>query len=149
MDCYEATAQDVALSGGTAKTVLQLTTPSTIRARLSMMELSFDGVTAGNTPVLVQLLFQTSTGTGTSITPNPMDPGAPASLVTAVKDFSVEPTAGTVIRPFRITPYGGLWNYPWAESERPYMPISTRVALKLTAASSQPVNVTAAIRYWA
>lgn len=149
MDCYEASAQDVALSGGTAKTVLQLTTPSTIRARLSMIEISFDGVTAGNTPVLVQLLYQTTAGTGTSLTPTPVDSAAPASLVTAAKDFSAEPSAGTVLRPWRITPYGGLWDYPWPENERPYIAISSRLALKLTAASSQPVNVSATMRYWA
>jgi|SRR5882672_4971145 len=148
MDIYETGGADIALVAATPKTVLQITTPSTIRGRLSNLEISFDGTTAGATPVLIQLVTQTTAGTGTAVTPNPIDPSAPASLITSAKDFSAEPTVGVTSRQWRVSPNAGLWYYTWPQvGEMPSIPISARLAIKMNAAAG--VNVTVYMRYWA
>ena len=96
-DKYVCNADAVALAAATAKTVLQIATPSTTRARVCQLVVGFDGVTAANPPVLVELLRQTTAGTMTAQTPAPLDSAAPTSLATGSKNASAEPTADTVL----------------------------------------------------
>jgi hypothetical protein len=146
-DKYTATADAVALAAAAAKTVLQIATPSTIRARLVELHVGFDGVTAANPPVLVELLRQTSAGTNTAVTPVAVDAAAPASLVTSGKNHSAEPTGTTVVAHWRLTPVGGLLVIPFYGDEQPVMAISSWLGIRCTAA--QIVNVNAQMTFLA
>lgn len=147
-DSYVASIDGVALAAATAKTVLQIATPATVRALVEDIQVSLDGVTAANTPGLVELLRQTTAGTMTALTPAPVDSAAPASLVTASHTATAEPTAGTVLRRWRITPNGGLFELPtpWGTSQL-RVPVSGFLGIRCTFA--QVVNVNASIQFLA
>lgn len=147
-DVYVASADGVALAAATAKTVLQITAPATIRARLRELTIGLDGVTAANPPGLVELLTQSTAGTMSATTPAPVDPAAPASLVTASFNATVEPTPGTVVRRWRVTPVGGLFVLPFPfDSEQLVLPASGRLGIRCT--FSAIVNVNASLTYLA
>ena len=146
MDVYTASVDAVALVAATAKTVLQVATPATKRGRLLELQVSFDGVTAGNSPVLVELLRQTTAGTMTANTPNPHDSAAPASLLTASTNATAEPTAGVVLKRWRITPNGGVLVLPEGDPVRnAVIPVSGFLGIRCTAA--QVVNVNASLTF--
>jgi hypothetical protein len=147
-DIYTASADAVALAAATAKTVLQIAAPATIRGRVRELQISLDGVTAANPPGLVELLTQSTAGTMTAVTPAPHDPAAPASLVTAAKNATAEPTAGTVIKAWRLTPVGGVLVLPFGfEEERPVLAASGRIGVRCT--FSAIVNVNASLTFLA
>ncbi len=137
------------LATGTAlKTMLQVATPSTKRARVTKLSVTFDGVVATNTPVEVRLQRQTSAGTGSAsiaanFGPNPLDAADPAAGVTAVQGpsgtWTAEPTASSVVETWRVPPTSGLVvQYPLGQE--PVMAVSDRIAVVITAAAT--VNAT-------
>jgi hypothetical protein len=146
-DKYVAHGDAIALAAATAKTVLAIGTPGTIRARLCEITVGLDGVTAANPAVFVELLRQTTAGTNTSMTPIPVDSAAPSSLVTAGKNHSAEPTAGVVIKTWRLTPVGGLLVIPFYGDEQVVVPVSSWLGLRLTA--SAIVNANASMTFLA
>ncbi len=147
MDKYVASADGVALVAATAKTVVNIASPATARFRVTGVEVSFDGVTAGNTPVLVELVRQTNAGTVTAVTPVPVDSAAPAALGTAGKNATVEPTGPTVIKSFRLSPNGGTAFVPLVGADMITVPVSGFFGIRCTAA--QNVNCNAEISYLA
>jgi hypothetical protein len=128
-----------ALAGATAETVIQLLTPSTRKAQVIEIGIGFDSVTASNVPATVELLLQTTAGTGTSITPDPTDPGMPAALVTAQHHFTAEPTASTIRWATTMPVVGGLLIYQLPLDREIIMAVSTRLGLRITSPSA--VNV--------
>lgn len=99
-----------AFSSGTAKTIVNLIT-GTRGLILCEFGVSFDGVTASATPVLVELCGSTqgTAGTpGTSPTPFPIR-GQDAAIATAGVDYSAEPTTVTPFKHWLVTPNGGLF----------------------------------------
>lgn len=99
---YTVPAADVATTGSadTFKTIAAILVADTAghRARLRRLTIGF----ADNTPADAQVSFQVKrildvsaggAGTSTAVTPGKVDPGTPASLVSAGKNFTVEPTA--------------------------------------------------------
>lgn len=146
MDAYTAT-KDAIVSGTSAKTILQLLTPSTVRGLLTGWAISFDGVTGGAVPGLVEILRQTSAGTMTALTPNPVDSAAPASLITASHTATVEPSGGTVIYSKRISPNGGVIDVPLYGDDRIRIPISSFLGLRVTFAAT--VNCTPELHFLA
>lgn len=79
----------------TLKTLLSLTaaTGATTLRKAWIYDVLFgtDGTPADNA-MTFQIDRQTTVGTGTSLTPNPLDSGDAASLVTATGNHTVEPT---------------------------------------------------------
>lgn len=149
-DTYTASRASVALAAATGKTVLQITTPSTIRALVREFSVSFDGVTAAAVPGLVELVTQTSAGTMSALTPAPVDPAAPASLVTAQHTATVEPTTVTVVKQWLISPYGGLavFRFDGIDGRESIpLPISSRLGVRCTFAAI--VNVTPSLTFLA
>ena len=146
-DKYKAIATGVALVATTPKTVLQIATPSTIRARASLLSIQFDGITAGNVPGLVELLRQTSSGTGTAVTPVATDSAAPASLVTALKNHTVEPAGTTAVDSWTVSPNGGSLLIPFYGFDQPVLPVSGFLGIRCTFANA--VNVTAELTFLA
>lgn len=137
MHKYNIMSGDISLVAATAKTAIQVITPATRKAKIEQITVSFASVTSTHTPVLVELLLQTTAGTVTAATPAPLTASDPAALCTAGVNATAEPTASTVLRAFRVTPIGGtaiIFLPPGQEIE---MSISTRVGVRLTAADAQ------------
>lgn len=147
MDLYTLNSGAVALSAATAKTVLQIATPSATRAKVTGFSVSFNSVTTTDAPAVVDLLRQTTAGTGgTSATLSPLDPDGPASQSTGLYNInSAEPTASNVLWTGYVTPVGGLFVYNFAEGEEPVLDISSRIGIRITSPSA--VSAIATLTY--
>jgi hypothetical protein len=84
-------------------------------------------------PVVMELRLQGNAGTSSSFTPTILDRSDPASLSSALNNFSVEPSdLGELYGPIPCTPVGGLFIYNFASSladEHIIVGTSTRVGL--------------------
>jgi hypothetical protein len=147
MDLYTLNSGAVSLSASTAKTVLQLATPSTTRAKVVGFSVSFNSVTTSDAPAVVDLLRQTTAGTGgTSATLAALDPDAPASLSTGLYDISsAEPTGGNVLWTGYVTPVGGLFVFNFADGEEPVLDVSNRIGIRIN--SPAAVSAIATLTY--
>lgn len=147
MDLYTLNSGEVTLVAATAKSILQLVTPATTRAKITGFSVSFNSVTSSDAPAVVDLLRQTTAGTGgTAATMAALDPDAPAALASGLYDIdSAEPTAGNVLWSGYVTPVGGLFVYNFADGEEPVLDVSNRVGIRVT--SPEAVDVIATITY--
>lgn len=138
MDLYTVNSGAVSLTAATLKSILQIATPSTTRAKLVSFSISFNSVTSSDAPAVVDLLRQTTAGTGgTSATVAPLDPDAPAAQSTGLYNISsAEPTAGNVLWSGYVTPVGGLFVLNFAEGEEPILDISSRIGLRVNSPSA-------------
>jgi type 1 fimbria pilin len=147
---YSASADAVGLTAA-RKTVLQIAVPAAINISIVAIDITFDGVNASATPVLVTLERQASAGTGgvaltTNWGPNPLDPNTPATTCTALKGpwATTEPVLTSVYKAWRIPPTGGLlWPFPL--DQEPVCPSSSWIALVVNPGAS--VNATATITW--
>lgn len=145
-DIYVCSVLNNALAAATAETIIQLVAPATIRGRLIEFGIGFDGIVSTAEPVDVRLLRQTTAGTASAGTVNPLDVDAPAALVTAQITFTAEPTAGAVLGAWPLHPQGGMMvvKYDlWAEA--PVIDVSTRLGLECNAPAV--VNCTAYMKF--
>jgi hypothetical protein len=131
----------VALAAATAKTVLSVIAPAQFGVDLVGFRISFDGVTAANTPVVVEVVSYTTDGTGTSGAVNQAYGRAITAGFTTKYNYTVEPTTPTSIDAYRLTPNGGTIVYDYPRDRTPDTAVSNLIGLRLTAA--QTVNVTA------
>lgn len=105
----------VALTAATAKTVLYVNAAAANQPSVVEFSVAFDGTTSTNTPALIELVYGTKAtnstpGTGsTTFTPLQVR-GWPSqvSAQAAANNCSSEPTVLTVIKPWLLTPNGGL-----------------------------------------
>lgn len=104
--CIAQTAE-VALTGATAKTILQIVAPTNQRLKLKRWGVFFDGTSSTNEPVQVRLLRQTSAGTMTALTPVLQVAGSETVQTTAQHTATAEPTAGDVIDMAEVHPQAG------------------------------------------
>jgi hypothetical protein len=105
---YSATAgAAVALVAGVAKTALGIITPAQFGADARKLRIGFDGVTSTDKAVLVELVAYTADGTGTAATVNQTGGRTITPGFTAKYNYSVEPTGGSVLDAFTLTPIGG------------------------------------------
>lgn len=148
MGVYVAHERNRALAASTAKTMIQLLNPSTRRLQVVEWGVSFDGVTATDIPVDVDLLRQTTTGTMTDFgTEIPWDPAEVASVVTATVNATVEPTASDILSSHQVTPNGGNLVMPYDDAG-PIVAASGRIGLRCTpGAALTATNCTAYIRW--
>lgn len=147
--CYVASSDAVALTAA-RKTVLQVATPAAVPISVLAMDITFDGVTAANVPVLVTLERQASAGTGgVALTagwgPNPLDANAPSTTCTALKGpwATTEPVLTSIYKAWRVSPTSGL-SYQWPLGQEPGLPASAWVAVVVLAgnAVNACVNIT-------
>lgn len=131
----------VALSAGVAKTVLSVIAPAQFGVDLVGYRLGFDGVTAANTPVVIEVVTFTTDGTGTGGTVNQAYGRSITAGFTTKYNYTVEPTVPTSIDTFRLTPNGGAIVYDYPRDRTIDCAVSNLIGLRLTAA--QTVNVTA------
>lgn len=138
----------IALAAATAKTVLEIATPSTGTCLLMEWWVEFDGVTAGNTPVKVELgRFSAAVTTATTITPSKLTFGGNsiASQCTVKHSASAE-GGGTAsdVEIHRVSPTSGLYlQYPLGREW--LVGASSFLRIRLTAA--QVVNATFGIKW--
>lgn len=124
---------EIALAVATAKTVLQARAPTNQRVVLLRWGVFFDGVSVTGEPVQIELMFQTTDGTMTSITPKKIDGSLGETVqTTAGENATSEPTEGDFIAAFNVHPQQGLMIvYPLGQE--PVMGGGDRIGIKCEA----------------
>lgn len=145
---YSASFDAVPLVAATAKSVVEIKTPSTTGLVILGWWLEFDGVTAGNTPVKVEVgRFSAAITTLTSLTPAKVNHGnvSLASQCTCGYNASTE-GAGTAsdIEYHRIPPSSGLLI---PESLGMEWVVGASGFWRIRCTAAQAVNVTGGIRW--
>jgi hypothetical protein len=130
----------VALAATTAKTALSLIAPATFGVDLTKIRIGFDGVTASAVPVLVELVYYTTDGTGTAGTVNQVYGRAITAGFTSKYNYSVEPTGATSLDRWTLTPNGGLVIYDWPLGSTVDTAVSNLLGLRCTAPAVVNVN---------
>lgn len=144
MPQYKIVADGVALVAATAKTVVMVVAPATRRAKLKGVSLGFRGVTSTDVPVKVEIVRSTQATAGTSSpqTPIAVDSADPAALCSGAKAFTAEPTVLTAIEEFSVTPTGGTVILQIPLGDEPNCPVSNGLGVRLTAPQAQTVDIT-------
>lgn len=132
----------VALGAGTAKTVLSVIAPAQFGVDLVKFRIGYDGVTASAVPVLVELVYFTTDGTGTAGTVNQVYGRAITAGFTTKYNYSVEPTGATSLDRWTLTPNGGLVIYDFPLGTSPDTAVSQLLGLRCNAPAAVNVNAT-------
>lgn len=141
MAIYSATATSVSLSAATAKTVMELATPSTDRARLIQWSVEFNGTAPTAVPVLVELARASAAITGTAVTEAKWDTSEGANAVSALHTASAEGTMTDVLEAHFVHPQSGIvMQYPLGRE--PIMAVSSYLRIRCTAPASVSATVT-------
>ena len=137
-----------ALAAATAETVLNVVNATNGLIRLVEFSISFDGVTATNVPVLVELCSCTQAGAGTSSSATITQIRGPTRTVqaTAEHSYSVEPTVITVLKPYLIRPDGGLVVIQFPLGREPEQTVTVD-GLLLRCTAPDAVNVWAGMEF--
>lgn len=140
----------VALAAATAKSVIGIRANAAFGVDLTYVEVGFAGVTATDVPVLVELCYCTYATNGTAGTNNTtlatsifQNYGRVlTSGVTAMKNWTAEPTVLTPIDEMLLTPNGGLvkWAYPLGQT--PDSAFSEGFVVRCTAPQAQNIRAT-------
>lgn len=101
-----ASIDNVALSAS-AKTLIRVAAPSTHGIVVSRLDYTFNGTDAAAAKVLVEFVKGSTSGTATSLTPAKRHGHTGSVAATAQHSFSGEPTGGTVMRHYYVSPAGG------------------------------------------
>lgn len=98
------------LTSSTAKTVLQILAAANRRVIVTGVVVSFDGVTAADAPIRVDLVLQSDVGSGSSaVTPTKLEQSISESLQsTAVRNCTSEPTGSTIYHSEYVHEQGGV-----------------------------------------
>lgn len=84
--------------GAVAQTMLQIAAPANQRVLVHEIAISFQGISTTDTPILVEVLRQTTAGTMSSLTPVKNNNGDDETIqTTAQHTATVEPTGGDVL----------------------------------------------------
>lgn len=122
---FRITAPDVALTAATLKTVLR--GKATAICQFIRWGFSTKGTVTSNTPGRVRVVFQSTDGTMTDVTPVKLDSSdVPSPPMTAGKNASVEPTMERIIEPLDIHPQT---RYVSPEFEGVYVQVGERIAI--------------------
>lgn len=135
-------------TGTSAKTLMQIVAPSNHRVLLKHLEVAFQGITATDTPILVELLRQTDAGTTDALTPvkkcSADDETLQVTARQAKTSGHVEPTAGDVI--FRTYVHPQTARRAAYTSERAYViKGGERLGVRVTAGVSVNATVSAEV----
>lgn len=131
----------VALVTATAKTVVAAICPATFGADLRKLRLGFDGVTATDKAVVIEIVRYTADGTGAAGTIAQVAGRAITAGFSTKYNYSIEPTGATVIDRFSLTPIGGTIIMEFGD-DSPDCDVSQLLAIRCTAPTSA-VNVNA------
>jgi hypothetical protein len=138
----------VAAASAAAKTLLQVVAGSTKRLAVKSFEVSFDGADSTKTPILVELLRQTTAGTASALTLVKHDEASEAAIATAQQTVTAEPTAGDVLSSVYLSPAGGIYSYQFPLGDEPVVAVSGRIGIRVTTvAGSGTPNVAAWLKF--
>jgi hypothetical protein len=130
----------VALSGGTAQTVLQLVAGSNQAGMIDGYQTTFDGTSSTATPGLNQIVQQSTAGTMSAATPvkAPRSDEGETLQLTAQYHATAEPTSGNVQRMFHChSQLGFIYEFPFGGTLK--CPGGGRTGIKSTYAAA--VNI--------
>lgn len=120
----------VALVAATAKTLVQLVPATNRPLRIIELGISFDSVLSTDAPVAVDLMRQSTAGTSSALTLVSDQEDEAASIVcTGLQTFTVEPTAGNILRTWHVSPIGGLFVVQWPLDREP-VALTSRIAIR-------------------
>lgn len=131
-----------ALVAATARTLVEITTPSTQDVRIKQLEVSFnDSAAAAGTKV--EFVTYTGASTGTAYTPKKYNDGAQGrvSNTSAKINDTVEPTSPTVLDVFYLPNTAGMF-FQWPLGCELYVPVSTIFGVRVTAVGTPTTAVT-------
>lgn len=134
------TEGQVALAANTPKTVIGVKAHANSGLNLKSFRVDFDGVTATEKPVLVEVCYCTwatnSPGTNsTSTTPRQIGGRAITAGFTSGKSWTSEPTVLTVLEEFSFDPNKGLFLYDYSLGDEPDCAVSEGFAVRMTVPS--------------
>lgn len=129
------------LAANTAETALQVVAAANKGLEVVRWSVSFNGVSAADAPVRVELLRLSSAGTSSAFTPLKLDPASDAALATARTAHTAEPTVADILETYQVTPYGGLLVMQYAPDERVKVAANGRIGIRCLAPNV--VDVTA------
>ena len=137
----------VALTGGTAKTVLGIKAHANSGLQVKGFSVAFDGVTASAVPALIEFCYCTwatnSPGTAsTSVTPLQLYGRVLTVGFTAGKTWTTEPTTLTVLKELLLTPNGGLFVFQYPLGTEPDCALAEGFALRINAPANVNVRAT-------
>lgn len=145
---YGATTEALeALSAATAETLVQLRGATATKARVVAWGVSFNGTTPTAEPVLVELLRQTTDGTGTGATEAKYDPDDPTAAITAFHSFTAEPTAGERLEQVLVHPQGGIYIREYPPGREPVLDDATTSRMAIRATAPAAVSAVAWIQW--
>jgi len=138
----------VAAAAAAAETLLQVVAGATKRLQVKAFEVSFDGADSTKTPVLVELIRQTTAGTSAALTLVKHDEASEAAIGTALQTFTAEPTAGDILASVYLSPAGGIYSYQYPLGDEPVVAVSGRIGIRVTTvAGSGTPNVAAWLKF--
>ena len=128
-----------------AETLIQLVAPSNHRLKILEWGVFFDGTSATDAPIIVDILRQSTAGTSASLTLVKWNDSDDETLqATALQDFSAEPTAGDILESKEVHPQSGYEKiYPLGQEL--IVKGGGRIGLRVTAGAN--VNALAYIKY--
>ena len=136
-----ASTPEVALVSGTAKTVLQVGTPTNQRDPIIRWGVFFDGQNVSDEPVQVRLLRQTTSGTMTTLGVEKLDGSLSETPQTIAQyNASAEPSAGDVLDVVEVHPQTG-YEMIYPLMQEPVIQGGGRVGIECQASAA--VNVRA------
>lgn len=122
-------------AAATAKTILSAIAGTGKSLIVCEFGIAFDGTTATEKPILVELCRSTqgAVGTSTSVTlrQNRGD-GSYSPSSTGAKNFSAEPTTLTPIREYSLDPYKPEFVFPWPLGREMHPAIAGAICLRCT-----------------
>lgn len=133
---------DIALTAATTRTLLQVLAPTNHRVKLTKLSVTCEGVVVTDTPILIELLRQTTAGTMTAITERVIDPpGADETpqTVGTHSATSTEPTAGDILDEWFVHPQSGF-AIVFPLNQQPAIPGGGRLAIRATAPQAVDVR---------
>ncbi len=130
------------VTSATAKTILQLVAATNHRVLIKGFTVSFKGTSATDSPILVQILRQTTAGTSSAATMVKNNSADDETLQTTGRyDCSAEPTASDILMISEVHPQSG-WQVFFPLGQEIVIPGGGRVGIKCTP-SATPTSVSA------
>jgi hypothetical protein len=141
MTAYTITPPPVALAGAATKTVVGVNAGSTKRFLVKEVHISTDGIDATKIPIEFQLLRHTTAGTSTAGTNLENEEVREAFTGSSGYNYTVEPTAGDVLRRWYITPAGATWAFQFMPGDEPVVGTSGRISVRAITQTGVTCNV--------
>ena len=148
MSLFSAAADAMAVNTGSLQTLLEVDQAASRVLTLKQWSLEFDGVTASNIPVRVQLgIVTAASAAGTAVTPAAMRQLQPA-VAAAAKKLPASEGTFVMLEEHRIPPTTGiLIQYPLGEEPFVLGAGASASGVALRAQAAQAVNATATMEW--